>query len=71
MPEQYVNSNRVFSLKNTDERTTRLLVRSRLDYSPNIFNDIAWRVFTDPINFVMERRMLKGIKERAETLSFQ
>ncbi len=69
MPEQYVNSNWVFFLKSTGGNYTRLLVRSRLDYSPSIFNNIAWRVFTEPISFVMEQRMLKGIKERAEALT--
>jgi hypothetical protein len=68
MPAQYVNSNWVFFLEKS-AKTTRLLVRSRLDYGPsNLINTIAWRVFTDPISFVMERRMLLGIKQRAEGL---
>ena len=66
MPEQYVNSSWVFFLDSAGEKTTRLLVRSRLDYTPNIFNRIAWRVFTDPISFVMERKMLFNIKRLAE-----
>ncbi len=68
MPAQYVNSNWVFFLQRS-ANTTRLLVRSRLDYGPsNLINTIAWRVFTDPISFVMERRMLLNIKKRAEAL---
>jgi len=67
MPEQYVNSSWVFFLNNTSKKTTRLIVRSRLDYNPNILNEIAWRVFTDPISFVMERKMLLNIKRIAET----
>ncbi len=70
MPAQYVNSNWVFFLERSGRKATRLLVRSRLDYNPpNLMNTIAWRVFTDPISFVMERRMLLGIKERAEWLA--
>ena len=41
---------------------TRLLVRSRL---PDGF---AWRRLVDPGSFVFERRMLLGIRERAERL---
>jgi hypothetical protein len=69
MPARYVNSNWVFFLERSGKKTTRLLVRSRLDYNPNPMNTIAWRVFTDPISFVMERRMLLGIKQRAEALA--
>jgi hypothetical protein len=28
---------------------------------------MIWRVITEPIHFVMERRMLIGIKQRAES----
>jgi hypothetical protein len=67
MPANYVNSHWVFFLERSGKKATRLLVRSRLDYGPaNLMNTIAWRVFTDPISFVMERRMLLNIKKRAE-----
>jgi hypothetical protein len=45
---------------------TRLIARSRNGYEPGIMNTIVWRVMTDPIFFVMERRMLIGIRDRAE-----
>jgi hypothetical protein len=44
-------------------RRTRLLVRQRLTYSPN--QAVLWHV-VEPLNFVMERRMLLGIRDRAE-----
>jgi hypothetical protein len=44
-------------------RRTRLLVRQRLDCPPS--QRLMWRV-VEPIGFVMERRMLRGIKRRAE-----
>jgi hypothetical protein len=69
MPAHYVNSNWVFFLEKSGKKATRLLVRSRLDYNPSPMNTVAWRVFTDPISFVMERRMLLGIKKRAEALA--
>jgi hypothetical protein len=56
----------IFYLAPIDEHTTRLLLRSRLDYEPTLGNNISWRVFTDPIAFNMEREMLRGIRRRAE-----
>ena len=42
---------------------TRLVVRQRLTYPPNL--SVLWHV-TEPVAFVMERKMLLGIKARAE-----
>ena len=50
-----------FVLRPLDEQSTRLLVRQRLSYSP----DMAWIWrLTEPVGFVMERRMLLGIRQR-------
>jgi hypothetical protein len=48
------------------ERRTRLVVRQRLSCPPS--QRLMWRV-VEPIGFVMERRMLRGIKRRAERAS--
>lgn len=45
---------------------TRLVVRSRYGYPGTMGQRVIWRVITEPIHFVMERRMLLGIKQRAE-----
>ncbi len=45
---------------------TRLLIRWRLDYTPTRSHDVMWKGFVEPINFVMERRMMLGLKHRAE-----
>ena len=42
---------------------TRLLVRQRLSHSPELA--WVWRL-TEPVNFVMERKMLLGIRRRVE-----
>jgi hypothetical protein len=55
-----------FILEPIDENSTRLIIRFRQQYEPSLGNVIGWRVFTDPITFVMERKMLQGIKVRAE-----
>jgi hypothetical protein len=62
-----------FVLRPIDERTTRLIIRSQGDYSPDlknaVLNFLLWRVVFEPAHFIMERKMLLGIKERAEKLS--
>jgi hypothetical protein len=52
-----------FYLHPLEGNITRLLVRQRLAYSPDIA--WVWRL-TEPVAFVMERKMLLGIRERAE-----
>ena len=54
-----------FVLEPVDERTTRLLSRTRYDYAPLLVGLIL-RPLLEPVQFVMERRMLLGIKSRAE-----
>jgi hypothetical protein len=56
----------LFYLNPLDEKSTRPIIRSRLVYEPTLGNFLSWRVFTDPISFVMERKTLQGIKVRAE-----
>lgn len=56
----------VFFLEPIDKKTTRLIIRTRLNYESNLGNTLMWRVFIDPISFNMERKMLQGIKARAE-----
>lgn len=55
----------VFHLEPHDEGA-RLIVRSRNGYEPGLMNTLVWRAITDPIFFIMERRMLIGIRDRAE-----
>ena len=54
-----------FVLQPVDERTTRLLSRTRYDYSP-LSVGLILRPVLEPLQFIMERRMLLGIKSRAE-----
>lgn len=62
-----------FSLRQIDERTTRLVVRGRGDYNPDwknsLLNFLCWRVVFEPAHFIMERKMMLGIKVRAESYS--
>jgi hypothetical protein len=60
-----------FVLEPIDEPTTRLIVRSRDDYPPTLANVVLWRLITEPAHFMMERKMLLGIKRRAEAMVAQ
>ncbi|UCD99659.1 MAG: hypothetical protein JSV42_02705 [Chloroflexota bacterium] len=57
-----------FILKSYEHDSTRLLVRWRQDYEPTFGNIVGWRYVTDPITFIMERKLLQGIKVRAESV---
>lgn len=65
-PDKYLNSSWVWFLDEVDERTTRLIVRIRQDYSPGLLNELVMRGVIEPGGFVMERKTLLGIKQRAE-----
>ena len=54
-----------FVLQPVDEGTTRLLSRTRYDYSP-LPVGLILRPVLEPLQFILERRMLLGIKSRAE-----
>lgn len=64
----YINMTWLWYLDGVDATTTRLISRSRNDYSPEIANKL-WMgpLLVEPISFVMERKMLLSLKERAET----
>jgi hypothetical protein len=54
-----------FVLRPITPLTTRLIARSRYGPFPALLRPL-WQVFFDPVHFIMERKMLKGIKSRAE-----
>lgn len=60
----------ILLLDPVDETTTRLIVRGRSKFAPDlnnaILNFLVWRVLFEPAHFIMERKMMLGIKERAE-----
>ena len=56
-----------FILDEQDDSTTRLLLRTRVEYSPTLGSILTWRVFSEPISFGMGRKMLLTIKTLVET----
>jgi len=65
IPETYQNSSWVLYLEESSEGTTRLLSRSRNDYNRSFANTLVFGIF-GPVSVVMDRKMLLGIKHRAE-----
>jgi len=55
-----------FVLDPLDERTTRLVIRCRAAWADTIAARLARPVLLEPVHFVMEERMLRGIRERAQ-----
>lgn len=55
-----------FILEPADEGTTRLIHRFKLDVSPRPLWGLAYPLIVEIPHFIMERKMMLGIKERAE-----
>jgi hypothetical protein len=56
-----------FYLKGLDGGGTRLVIRGRGDWGPGLPGRLLARVVFEPAHFVMERKMMLGIKGRAES----
>lgn len=55
-----------FVLQPIDEKSTRLLVDWRADWRPGLLADLLNVFMLEPVHFIMERGMMRGIKNRAE-----
>ncbi|MHB9112328.1 MAG: hypothetical protein ACYC4D_06835 [Thermoleophilia bacterium] len=55
-----------FFLRKNGEETTRLIARTRSDFRPSVSGYIWNKCGLEPAHSIMERRMLLGIKARAE-----
>jgi hypothetical protein len=60
-----------FVLETDASGDTRLIVRDRTDFVPTLWQYLLWRFLSEPIHFVMERKMLLGLKQRAEAVAAQ
>ena len=65
--EEYYTSSWGFYLQVINDEMTRLLARFRTDYSPGLKNRLFFGTcLVEPISTAMQRKMLWGIKQRAE-----
>lgn len=68
-PGEYLSVSWGFYLFPRGDGSTRLIERWKTDWNPSLKNDLFYRLFLEPGAFLMERKMLLGIKQRAESLS--
>jgi proline iminopeptidase len=66
-PEAYFGGDQVFFMQPAGPHITRLIFRMRTDWNPSFANTLAYRIFLEPISFVMMRKMMINVKKRAET----
>ena len=55
-----------FVLRDLGAGRTRLVVRMRSDFKPTVVGLLANKYVLEPVHFAMERKILLGIKQRAE-----
>ncbi|HVO70867.1 MAG TPA: hypothetical protein VMT24_12525 [Aggregatilineaceae bacterium] len=70
LPSKYMNVSWAFVLEAHADEFTRVIVRQRLDYDPSFASRLMWHIM-EPINFIMERKMLLTLKQRAESVARQ
>lgn len=58
-----------FRLSRTAQGRTRLVVRFQSDFKPTLAGWLMNRYALEPVHFLMERKMMLGIKERAERVA--
>ena len=63
-PTRFIDCSWTFALQPVDRRTTRLLVRTRVDFAPGWATPLVRLLGAG--DTVMQRTMLQSIKERAE-----
>lgn len=68
IPAKFLNQSWVFYLEESDIIKSRLIVRWRGDYSPGLANTLGLGISTDAGAMIMQPKMLKGIKARAEAM---
>jgi hypothetical protein len=60
-----------FHLKGLDGGRTRLVIRGGGEWAPGMLSWLLARVVFEPAHFIMERKMMLGIKRRAESLGHE
>jgi hypothetical protein len=65
-PDGYFSGNQTFLLEERGEKDTRLIFRMRIDWSPSLLGNVAYKSVVEPLSFVMGRKTLLNVKQRAE-----
>jgi len=67
--EAYFSGDQTFVIEDLGNDSSRLLFRMRTDWDPSWLNGLIYRGILEPASFVMGRKMLINIKQRAERLA--
>jgi hypothetical protein len=68
MPASFVNVSWLFYVYDVGEGASRFVSRWRVDYPPSVRNEIVFgRWLLEPVASVMDFKMLKGVRQRAES----
>jgi hypothetical protein len=62
----WIEASWLFLVESLGPRRSRLISRYRCAFSDHLAARVAFGVLLEPIGYAMDRRMLLGIKERAE-----
>jgi hypothetical protein len=62
----YFESTWLFFIDTGNGNSTRMISRFRIDYNLSMWNKISYGYFVEPVSSTMQRKMLLGIKRRAE-----
>ena len=62
----WIEASWLFLVESLGQRRSRLISRYRCAFSDHLAARVAFGVLLEPIGYAMDRRMLLGIKERAE-----
>jgi hypothetical protein len=65
-PKKFMIGGWAFYLEQISDTRTRFLSRWLNDYDNSMINKVIYNLFLGPIGFVMGRKMLLGVKQRAE-----
>jgi hypothetical protein len=71
LPANYLNNSWVYVLEGAEPNRTRLIVRWRGDNSPGLGNALGLGIPTEMGALIMQPKMLRGIKARAEAAAGQ
>jgi hypothetical protein len=68
MPVSFINVSWLFYVYDIGGSASRFVSRLRLDYPPGFRNELMFgRWFLEPVANVMDFKMLKGVRQRAES----
>jgi len=69
--QAYFSGDQTFAIEGRSDETSRLIFRMRIDWNPSFMNRLVYGSIVEPISFVMGRKTLLNVKQRAEALSRQ